>query len=316
MAFQRVGILNIGEMGYHWARLLASHGVEVLTCSKGRSEVTCRRAENAGVRSVPSLASLVSQSDLIVSVVIPSAAKRVASKVVKALLKVEKKDFIYLDGNAISPMTAREMGREFARTQAGLVDGAIIGSATRLNQGAVVYVSGPEAGRVRALEQFGFSVRVLGGDVGQASAFKIVYAGLTKGLQGLFVELLVGARKFGLLDEILERYDESFPGLAQKVGQSIVGLPVHAARRAEEMVELRRTFRHHGLQPVVVPSVGKLLRAIGDLKAGSASETGTRKGSLAETVELFFQMGLLQDQRPGKVVKSAGGIETNTREGV
>jgi len=152
--------------------------------------------------------------------------------------------------------------------------------------------------------------------VGQASAFKIVYAGLTKGLQGLFVELLVGARKLGLLDEILERYDESFPGLAQKVGQSIVGLPVHAARRAEEMVELRRTFRHHGLQPVVVPSVGKLLRAIGDLKAGSASETGTRKGSLAETVELFFQMGLLQDQRPGKVVKSAGGIETNTREGV
>jgi hypothetical protein len=236
--------------------------------------------------------------------------------VVKALLKVEKKDVIYLDTNAISPMTAREIGQEFARTHADFVDGAIIGSAARINQGAVVYVSGPEAGRVRALEQFGFSVRVLGGDVGQASAFKIVYAGLTKGLQGLFVELLVGARRFGLLDELLERYNESFPGLAQKVGQSIVGLPVHAARRAEEMVELRRTFRHHGLQPVVVPSVGKLLRAIGDLKAESASETGTRKGSLAETVELFFQMGLLQDQRPGKVVEGAGGIETNTMEGV
>ena len=52
MAFQRIGILSIGEMGYHWARLLASHGVEVLTYSKGRSEVTRKRAENAGVRFV------------------------------------------------------------------------------------------------------------------------------------------------------------------------------------------------------------------------------------------------------------------------
>ncbi|TAJ85415.1 6-phosphogluconate dehydrogenase, partial [bacterium] len=91
MAFQRIGILSIGEMGYHWARLLASHGVEVLTYSKGRSEVTSKRAENAGARSVPSLARLVSESDLVVSVVVPSAAKRVAAKVAKALIKVGRK---------------------------------------------------------------------------------------------------------------------------------------------------------------------------------------------------------------------------------
>ncbi len=315
MAFRRVGILSIGEMGFHWAKLLSSRGVEVLTCSKGRSEVSRKRAENAGVRSVASLAQLVSQSDLIVSLVIPSAAKRVAAKMAKTILKVGKEGFIFLDANATSPMTARAMGQEFSGTRASFIDGSIIGSATKLNQGAVVYVSGPEAEHAKALEQFGLSVRVLGHEVGQASAFKIVYAGLTKGLQGLLVELLVGARKLGLLNEILGRYEESFPGLVQKVGQSIVGLPIHASRRAEEMVELRKTFRSHGLKSVVAPSVEKILKAMGDLRVGSASETGTRKGSLAETVELFFQRGLLQDQRVAGMVEEAVRIESNTVRG-
>ncbi len=296
MDFQRVGILSIGEMGYHWARLLASHGVEVLTCSKGRSEVTRKRAENAGVRPVSSLARLTLEADLVVSLVVPSAARRVASKVAKALLKVGKKNLFYLDANATSPMTARDIEQDLSRADASFVDGCIIGSAAKLDQGAVIYVSGRQAEHIQALEQLGFSVRVLGPDIGQASAFKIVYAGLTKGLQGLFVELLIGARKFGLLDEILRRYDESFPGLPGKIGQSIAGLPVHAGRRAEEMGELRQTFRHHGLKAVMAPATQKVLERIASLNAGTASETGAREGGLLETLELFFQRGLLQEK--------------------
>lgn len=296
MAFQRIGILSIGEMGYHWARLLASHGVEVLTCTKGRSEVTSKRAENAGARSVPSLARLVSESDLVVSVVVPSAAKRVAAKVAKALIKVGRKDLLYLDANAISPMTAKEIERHLFPASANFVDGCIIGSAAKMGQGTVVYVSGPQAARIQDLEQSGFSVRILGPEIAQASAFKIVYAGLTKGLQGLFVELLVGARRFGLLDEILKQYEESFPGLPGKVASSIAALPVHAGRRAEEMDELNQTFRHHGLRAVMAPATRKILEAIASLNAGEASETGEKKGNLLETVELFFQRGLLQEK--------------------
>lgn len=294
MAFQRIGILSIGEMGYHWARLLASHGVEVLTYGKGRSEVTRKRAENAGVRFVPSLARLVSESDLVVCVVVPSAAKRVAAKVTKALIKVERKNLLYLDANAISPMTAREIEQHLFPASANFVDGCIIGSAAKMGQGTVVYVSGPQAALIQALEQFGFSVRLLGPEIAQASAFKIVYAGLTKGLQGLFVELLIGARKFGLLDEILKQYEESFPGLPGKVGQSIAALPVHAGRRAEEMKELIQTFAHYGLKAVMAPATEKVLKSIAALEAGKASETGERKGDLLETTELFFQRGLLQ----------------------
>ena len=297
MAFQRIGILSIGEMGYHWGKILTARGVEVLTYAKDRSETTRKRAENVGVKCVPSTATLIRDADLIVSIVVPSAAKRVATKVAKAAAKSGRRNLLYLDANAISPMTADQIGKILQPSGINFVDGCIIGSATKMDKGAVVYVSGPQAARIQELESYGFSVRVLGSTVAQASAFKVFYAGLTKGLQGLFVELLMGARRFGLLDEILKRYEESFPGLLDKVTSSIVGLRIHAARRAEEMDELKRTFGHHGMKAFMAPAVQKVLQSIAELDVGKASDTGAREGDLLETLELFFKKGLLQQEQ-------------------
>lgn len=294
MGFQKIGILSIGEMGYHWARLLTSHGVEVLTYDKDRGEVTRKRAENAGVKSLPSMAQLAEKSDLIVSIVVPFAAKRVAAKVAKAVAKTGRKDLLFLDANAISPMTAEEIATVLAGSGVNFVDGCIIGSAAKMGRGSMLYVSGPQPTRLQELESFSIPVKVLGAKTSQASAFKVVYAGLTKGLQGLFVELLMGARRFGLLDEILARYEESFPGLLDKVAGSIVGLRIHARRRAEEMDELKRTFNHHDMKSFMAPAVQKVLESIAELKIAEASKDGGREGDLLSTLELFFQHGLLQ----------------------
>jgi hypothetical protein len=150
------------------------------------------------------------------------------------------------------------------------------------------------------LEAFNIPIKILGAKTNQASAFKVVYAGLTKGLQGLFCELLMGARKFGLLNELRSQYEESFPGLLDKVSGSIVGLRIHAGRRAEEMDELKRTFNTHGLNSYMAPAVQKVLQAISALNVGQASESGGRQGDLAETLELFYEQGLLRLKSPGK----------------
>ena len=294
MPFQRIGILSIGEMGFHWAQLLKSHGVEVLTYDKNRGEVSRKRAERAGVVSVPSMSRLVQDADLIVSIVVPFAAKRVASKVAKAVAKTGRKDLLFLDANAISPMTADEVARILSPSGVSFVDGCIIGSAAKMGKGTIVYASGAEANRIQALEAFGIPVKVLGPITSQASAFKVVYAGLTKGLQALFVELLIGARRFGLLNEIRAQYEDSFPGLLDKVSSSIVGLRIHAGRRAEEMDELKRTFNYHGMRAVMAPAVRKVLESIAALDMGQASDIGAREGELLGTLELFFKKGLLQ----------------------
>ena len=294
MAFQKIGLLSIGEMGFHWAKLLKGQGVEVLTYDKDRGEVSRKRGENAGVKSLPSMARLVDDAELIVSIVVPSAAKRVAAKVAKAVAKSGRKELLYLDANAISPMTADAIAAVLKPAGVNFVDGCIIGSAARMGKGTIVYVSGPEAQRLQALEAFGIPIRVLGPNTSQASAFKVVYAGLTKGLQGLFVELFMGARRFGLLNEVRAQYEESFPGLLDKISTSIVGLRIHAARRAEEMDELKRTFNHHGMKSFMAPAAQKVLEAIATLGAGQASDSGVRQGDLLETLELFYEKRLLR----------------------
>jgi putative dehydrogenase len=294
VALQKIGIMSIGEMGFHWAKLLRSHGVEVLTYDKDRGEVSRKRAENGGVKSTASMAELVRDVDLIVSIVVPSAATKVAGKVAEAIETTGRKDLLFLDANAISPMTADEIAKILRAAGVNFVDGCIIGSAAKMGKGTIVYVSGSEANRLAMLEAFNIPIKVLGVGTHQASAFKVVYAGLTKGLQGLFCELLMGAQRFGLLDEIRAQYEESFPGLLDKVSSSIVGLQIHAGRRAEEMDELKRTFNHHGMNSFMAPAVQKVLEAIAALKLGQASASGARQGDLQETLELFYQKGLLQ----------------------
>lgn len=301
MALQTVGIMSIGEMGFHWAKLLKSHGVEVLTYDKDRGEVSRKRAANAGVTSVASMNALVKQADAIVSIVVPSAAKKVAAKVAKAALKSGRKDLLFCDANAISPMTADDIATVLAPAGVSFVDGCIIGSAAKMGKGTIVYLSGPEAERLRGLEAFNIPLKILGPSTNQASAFKVIYAGLTKGFQGLFCELLMGARRFGLLDEIRAQYEESFPGLLDKVSGSIIGLQIHAGRRAEEMDELKRTFNAHGLDSFMAPAAQKVLRAIAALNLAQASDSGARHGELAETLELFYQRGLLQHKSPAGI---------------
>jgi L-threonate 2-dehydrogenase len=297
VAFVKIGIMSIGEMGYHWAKLLTGRGAEVLTYDRDRSPVTQKRAENAGVRSTGSLSELCSSADLIVSIVVPSAATKIAAEIARAAAQVNRKNLIYFDANAISPMTAETISGVLNESAVEFVDGCIIGSASKMDKGSVVYASGPEATRIAELGSYGLTVQVLGTGTSQASAFKVVYAGLTKGLQGLFVELLMGAKRFGLLDEIVNRYDESFPGLLEQVSSSIVGLRTHAARRAEEMDELQRTYAHYGMQALMAPAIQKILGSIADLDIRETSEKGAREGDLMKTLELFYQEGLLSDSR-------------------
>jgi 3-hydroxyisobutyrate dehydrogenase-like beta-hydroxyacid dehydrogenase len=294
VSFKKVGIMSIGEMGFHWAQLLKSLGVEVLSYDKDRGEVSRKRGENAGVTSMPSMAELVCSSELIVSIVVPSAAQRVAENVAKAVQEAGRKGLLFLDANAISPMTADSIAKVLTPAGVSFVDGCIIGSAAKMGKGTIVYVSGPEASRLQALEEFHIPVKVLGPNTNQASAFKVVYAGLTKGLQGLFCELLMGARRFGLLNEVRAQYEESFPGLLDKVAPSIIGLRIHAGRRAEEMDELKRTFNHHGMESFMAPAAQMVLEAIAALETGQASASGGRQGDLPETLELFYRKGLLQ----------------------
>ncbi|KAL5332279.1 hypothetical protein BJX70DRAFT_384565 [Aspergillus crustosus] len=80
-----VAILSIGDMGVGIASLLLSHGYNVATFAEDRSERTKDRARSTGITLAPTLADLVTTSNILLSIVPPRNAYTTAERILKAL---------------------------------------------------------------------------------------------------------------------------------------------------------------------------------------------------------------------------------------
>ena len=198
MSAPTVGILSPGDMGHALGRRLREHGVQVLTCLRGRSGRTAGLAAAAGIEDVPDDASLVRQCDVLLSVLVPAQATSVAERV-GAVLRETGAKVLYADCNAIAPATARKVGAIVEEAGARFVDAGIIGGPPgRSGAGPRIYASGEHASAFAELATYGLDIRPLGPAIGQASGLKMCYAALTKGLTALGTELLVAAEAMGL----------------------------------------------------------------------------------------------------------------------
>src|SRR6266511_1476669 len=161
-----IGLLNPGEMGSMVGAAVRSGGSRVLWAGEGRSAATRKRASEAGLEDAGSVSALVSASDVILSVCPPAAAVDVAAQVAKLRFAGT-----YVDGNAVAPATAREIGGIIEKGGATFVDGGIIGPPP-VKQGTTrFYVSGTGAERIAALLTAGpLQAIVVPGGPGASSA--------------------------------------------------------------------------------------------------------------------------------------------------
>ena len=98
-----IGLLHPGEMGAAVGQCLVGAGHTVLWVPEGRSAATRERAAAAGLDGC-GWAEMAARSDVIVSVCPPASALDVARAVAGTGF-----GGLYLDANAISPATAREV---------------------------------------------------------------------------------------------------------------------------------------------------------------------------------------------------------------
>ena len=73
MSVRTVAILSPGDMGHAVGRALGEHGLDAIACLRGRSERTSGLARAGNIRNVADLGQLVSEADLVLSI-IPSAS--------------------------------------------------------------------------------------------------------------------------------------------------------------------------------------------------------------------------------------------------
>jgi L-threonate 2-dehydrogenase len=233
-----IAIVAQGAMGAGIGRRLAQRGATVLTSLAGRSAASARRAAEAGMRDATP--AELAGADVFLSVLPPSEARACAAWLAPALQAAPRKA-AYVDCNAVSPATAEAVGATVAPTGAAFVDGGIIGGPPR-DDGytPVLYLAGPEAERLAAapLRAHGLDVRVTPGPIGAASALKMSYAGITKGLVALSSAMVLAATRAGAAEGLRAELARSQPELLAWLARMVPAMPDKAYRWVGEMEEI------------------------------------------------------------------------------
>ena len=246
MPEERIAILMPGDMGHAVGRALGRHGYDVMTCLAGRSARTRGLAESAGMRDVGSLEALVAEAGLILSILPPAAAVDQAGAAAAAMAAAGARP-TFVDCNAVSPQTAREIGATIAAVGAPFIDCGIIGVAPGKGKATRFHVSGPDTAPVERLDGKGISVLPMGPEIGRASALKMVYAGLTKGTMTLHTAMLLAAWQLGVYDEAVAEYADSQPAALRAMQSRVPRIPADAGRWIGEMEEIAASLAAVGV---------------------------------------------------------------------
>jgi len=228
-------------MGAAVGRCLTSRGHTVLWASEGRSPATANRAGAAGLKDAGTVAGIAGDAEMILSVCPPHAATDVA-------WAVHGFRGLYVDANAISPGTAREVARMITDSGGRYVDGGIIGLPPTVPGGTRLYLSGPDAETVQALfAGTDLDTRITGPALAAASAVKMAYAAWTKGTAALILAIREMAREEGVEETLLAEWALSQPSLEKRSLGSAASATAKGWRWVAEMEEIAATMAAAGL---------------------------------------------------------------------
>ena len=286
MTVRTVAIFSPGDMGSNVGRALRENGLEVITSLSGRSERTRLLAEEAGLADAGSMHALVERADLILSILVPSEAERLAAEVADVIRQTGK-PIAYADCNAIAPETVKRIGRMIEDAGGRFIDAGIIGGPPRGGNPPRFYASGPHEAILGELDGKGIRVPLMGGEIGRASAIKMCYAAITKGTQALYTSALVAAESLGTYDDLIAEMESSQPETLKRMG-GVAALSARAFRWVGEMEEIAATFAAAGATPKIHEGAADTFQMIADSPIGhERPETVDRSRSLHETVKLF-----------------------------
>jgi 3-hydroxyisobutyrate dehydrogenase-like beta-hydroxyacid dehydrogenase len=263
-----IAITSPGAMGAALGGRLASHGARVLTSLQGRSAESQRRAEANGLVGTDDR-ELVA-ADFLLSIVPPKEAVAVAERLAPALAAAARKP-LFIDCNAVSPATAARIGAVIEPTGAGYVDGGIIGGPPREGYTPRLYVSGGQALRALELNKLGLDIRLVKGGIGAASALKLSYAGINKGVIGLAAAMVLAGRRAGVEDALFQELSESQRALLAQLTRGVPDMFAKANRWAPEMREIAD---HAGDEAEIYTGLAKLYERLAADFTGGKQEIG------------------------------------------
>ena len=240
MAKTTVAIIAMGEMGAGVGRARVENGARVITSLQGRSQASAARAAQAGVEVMPDDGALVAQAEFVFSIVPPARAGELADRLLPHLSQSAGKA-VFVECNAVAPATVKQIAVPLQAAGLPFVDAGIIGPPPAPGRPAPrFYASGGAVSRFEELRKFGVDVRPLSGEVGDASALKMAYGGINKGLQALGAALILGAVRSGVAPALYREMQDSQPAVLQLLTRALPQMYAKAYRWIGEMEEIAK----------------------------------------------------------------------------
>ncbi|MCI3950537.1 MAG: Phosphogluconate dehydrogenase, NAD-binding protein [Burkholderiales bacterium] len=283
MRIEKVGLMTPGDMGQAVAMQIKARGFTVCTALEGRSERSRTLAREAGLNDVGTVARLVAECELVLSVMNPGAALDFAREAANAIRAGRHRTLI-ADCNAISPDTVHEIAAWIEAAGGRFIDGGIIGPPPRGKAKTNLYVSGPGASDLEALAGPQLTVHVVSERIADASALKMCYGALNKGTQALWLEVLVAAQRLGVDRLLEEQLRQSRADLYDwALGQFPI-LPPKAYRWVPEMLEISKTMGSAGITPKVFQGAADIYQFVAGTPLGKETPENRDKSRTGNDV--------------------------------
>ena len=258
----KIGLLHPGEMGISIAVSAINNGHQVYWMSRGRSENTRGRAEKQGLIEVNSLFEFCESCEIIFSICPPHAAEGISKSVVEAGFKG-----LYLDANAISPQRAVKIGQMMVDNNIQFVDGGIIGGPVWKPKETWLYLSGQQAHEITKCFSNGpLETKIIGNEIGKASALKMCYAAYSKGTTALLAAILATAESLAVREELYQQWELDDKGSSEEVNRRVTRATAKAWRFEGEMKEIAETFEEAGLPDGFHKAAAEIYRRLSILK--------------------------------------------------
>ncbi len=162
------------------------------------------------------------------------------------------------------------------------INGAVLGSSRGIENDAVIILSGQYRKIVIELLEESFNIKDAGEKTESASAYKLLFSLVHKGINTVFFEAMAGAARYGIIDELNNSLKLYLPGTYQDLIKTTPTYIDHISRRMHEMEGLAETQQNEGL-PNNITAAAKTFEMV---KSNEIFK-GPEPSNVLETFQLF-----------------------------
>jgi 3-hydroxyisobutyrate dehydrogenase-like beta-hydroxyacid dehydrogenase len=268
-----LGLIGFGEAGAAFARgwrqakpalALRVHDIKTDSSDAAVSGGKWREYSDFGVTGCATPAEALDGAGAVFSLVTADQAGAAAATAAGAM----SAGGLFFDCNSCAPDSKRAAASVIEAAGMRYVDTAVMLPVHPDLHRTPMLICGPHSAEAAALlAALGMRADIVAGEVGRASAIKMMRSVMIKGLEALVLECVLSARKAGVDAEVLASLEATFPGFdwPARAAYMMERTTTHGVRRSAEMREVVKTVTGLGLSGGLSDATVGWQQAMGDL---------------------------------------------------